>query len=243
VWAGSAVCGGVLQRYGIEHIIVEYGVEDPTEDPGFRARKPNPDGITISLFATYEPRKGQDLAVLGFQDMRADVRRRCRLRLAGRTNDRHFREAVEAIAARQTSCDIEFQEALEFSSYQHQLSGTDIVLCPSRSDTLPLVSLNALAEGKILICSQETGTSQYIRDGVSGFVLERNHPEVIASTLERVVACVSEWDEIGRAARQVFLENFSQADFRRRLLEALSGELSPAQTTFVDTLDRERLRV
>ena len=116
------------------------------------------------------------------------------------------------------------------------------MLCPSRNDTLPLVSLNALAEGKILICSKETGTSKYITDGVSGFVLERNHPEVIASTLERVVGHVNEWDEIGRAARRVFLENFSKEHFRRRLLAALSGVLSPGETPFVDTLDRERLR-
>ena len=73
VWAGSAVCGGVLRRYGMEY--------------------------------------------MGFQNIRDDVRRRRRLRLAGRTNDRHFREAVEAIAARQASCDIEFQEAPEFSCW------------------------------------------------------------------------------------------------------------------------------
>jgi glycosyltransferase involved in cell wall biosynthesis len=91
-----------------------------------------------------------------------------------------------------------------------------------------------LAEGKILICSRETGTSKYIVDGVSGFVLERNQPEVIASTLERVVGRVNEWDEIGRAARKVFLENFSKEHFRRRLLEALSGALPPTEGTPFD---------
>jgi O-antigen biosynthesis protein len=232
VWAGSAVSGEVLGRYGVAHTVMEYGVEDPTAVADFHGKQVDRDRIIIALFATYEPRKGQDLAILGFQDMSVDVRRRCRLRLAGRTNDRHFREAVETIAARPESCDIEFQDALEFSSYQRQLSDADIVLCPSRNDTLPLVSLNALAEGKILICSRETGTSKYIRDGVSGFVLERNHPEVIASTLERVVGRVNEWDEIGRAARKVFLENFSTAHFRKRLLAALSGVLSPAEVIF-----------
>jgi hypothetical protein len=43
---------------------------------------------------------------------------------------------------------------------------------------------------------------------------------------------------MGRAARKLFLENFSQDHIRRRLLEALSGVLSPADTTLVDTLDR-----
>jgi hypothetical protein len=67
---------------------------------------------------------------------------------------------------------------------------------------------------------------------VSGSVLQRTRPKVIASTLERTVAGVNEWDEIGRAARKVFLENFFQAHFRRRLLEALSGVLSPAEVIF-----------
>jgi uncharacterized protein YbcI len=73
-------------------------------------------------------------------------------------------------------------------------------------------------------------------------VLERNHSEVIASRVERVVARLNEWDDVGRAARKVFLENFSTALFRKGLLAALSGVLSPAETAFVDTLEGERLR-
>jgi hypothetical protein len=72
--------------------------------------KPRIEGVRVFL-------RRYGMEYMGFQNMRDDVRRRCRLRLAGRTNDRHFREAVDAIAARQASCDIEFQESPKFSCW------------------------------------------------------------------------------------------------------------------------------
>jgi O-antigen biosynthesis protein len=219
VWVGSALAGDVLRRYGIASAILEYGVEDPHESLHFQVNRFESDKVTISVLATYEPRKGQDLAILGYLAMPEEYRRRCRLCLAGRVNDDHFRKDIEALAAGDDT--IYFEGELDFSSYLDRLSTSDIVVCSSRDDTLPLVSLNALAEGKILICSQETGTSKYIQDGISGFVLSYNHPDEIAATLTRALDNIQNWEEIGRSARNVFLENFSRQRFRSCILKEL----------------------
>ena len=222
IWTGSSFSRDFLRRYNIDAAVLEYGVEDPFETSLIRERPPTPNEITISVLGTYESRKGQDLAILGYLAIPLDRRRRCRLRLAGRTNDHFFRDAIENIVIEHgAQTYIEFNGELDYESYLKLLSDTDILLCPSRDDTLPLVSLNALAEGKILICSQETGTSKYIQDGVSGFVLEHNGPDEIAATLIRAVDGFSDWPNFRREARRVFTENFSRERFRSRFLESL----------------------
>jgi glycosyltransferase involved in cell wall biosynthesis len=99
------------------------------------------------------------------------------------------------------------------------MAEADIVLVPSRDDTLPLVSLNALAAGKVLVCSRETGTSEYLESAVSGYVLAENTPAGIAATLSALLENPEMWPEIGRAARQVFDMRFSRSQFEARLLK------------------------
>ncbi len=211
VWAGSERAAVVLREAGVETLVLEYGVEAP-EPLRTVARGAE---INIALLATIEPRKGQDLAVKAFRLLPPEVQARCRLGLNGRPHDLPFTAAIQALADCQPR--VSLGPELDFEDYRRALSAADIVLCPSRDDTLPLVSLNALAEGKVLVCSREVGTASYIEDGVSGFILEENRPAAIARMLARVVAARRRWPEIGEAARQVFRDNFSEPQFERRL--------------------------
>ena len=146
------------------------------------------------------------------------------MRLYGRPHDLPFAAAITDIARPEPR--IEIGGELDFDGYRAALAAADIVLCPSRDDTLPVVSLDALAAGKILVVSQEVGTSAYLEDGVSGFVLPRNHPEDIAETLSRIAAARIRWPEIGQAAQRVFREHFSTGRFAGRLLGLLGPLLS-----------------
>ena len=219
VWVGSQHSAEVLRTYGIEPDIFEYGVEEPRKksQPGDKVIDRN--GIVISVLATFEPRKGQDLAILGFLAMPEDLRNRCSLRLAGRGIDSEFYRAIKAMAE---GCErIDFEGELDYQTYLDRLATSDIVLCASRDDTLPLVSLNALAAGKILVCSRETGTSSYVRDGISGFVMPFNGPKAVTETLTRAIHVIDSWTAIGVEARGVFMRNFSQQRFRSRLVKEL----------------------
>lgn len=231
VWAGSEHSARYLRSFGIEPVILPYGVERPGSSSG-RTRKAK--HVVISALATFEPRKGQDLAILGFQALPRNVRSRSKLRLAGRVNDIGFFDAIGRFAAADDR--IEFHGELDFERYTELLHASDIIICASRDDTLPLVSLNALAAGKILICSRETGTSAYIEDGVSGYVLAHNDPETIAETLVKAIKALESGQDIGANARSVFERSFSIERFREALavriaahVPLLAGELTEGQ--------------
>ena len=224
VWAGSGRAAAPLQRIGAEPVVLEYGVETPASSP---KSGPPSGAITVAVLATIEPRKGQDLAVKAFPLLPPELRACCWLRVNGRVNDPGFAQAIQDIAAPEPR--IVIGPELGLDGYRQALAAADIILCPSRDDTLPLVSLNALAEGKVLICSAEVGTAAYLTDGVSGFILSANHPDEIAAVLARAIAARERWPEIGAAAQAVFQNNFSEARFERRLLALLDAALPEAR--------------
>ncbi|WP_165492887.1 glycosyltransferase [Lichenihabitans psoromatis] len=217
VLAGSELSVTALARHGISSEVLSYGVDDPILFGSVSSEKRDirsSDNVSIALFGTVEPRKGQDLAVLAYLALPAEYRAKCTLKIVGRINDVGFAEQVGYLAANEPG--IKILKDCDLDEYRCAIKRADVILCPSRDDTLPLVTLDALAHGKVLICSHETGTSRYILDGESGFIPVHNSPDDIATTLRQVIDRTDR-AEIGHRARCVFEENFTRGVFDRRL--------------------------
>ena len=93
---------------------------------------------------------------------------------------------------------------LDYDSYVAEMSRADMVVVPSRDDTLPLVSLHALSAGKPLMCTVSTGTSAYIESGESGFTIDHNSPEAIVLALITALDCRDRWQRWGGEASRCF---------------------------------------
>ncbi len=215
LWAGSALSAEALAAHGASSRVLPYGVDDlgPAPPPG-GAR------LRVGVFGTFELRKGQDLAVDAFTLLPPELRSGAELHLWGRVLEQPFHAELLARAAKEP--DVMLHGELGHAEYLEQLRGCDIVLAPSRDDTLPLVTLDALASGRVLVCSRRVGTSAYLRPGESGMVAERPTPEELAAALAPVLAEAQLRARISRSAREVFEREFTHAAFERRLLEALA---------------------
>ncbi|OLP42701.1 glycosyltransferase [Rhizobium oryziradicis] len=212
VWCGSEQSARYLREAGIVPEIIEYGVDDLAIMP----RSPR---ISICLFGSIEPRKAQDLAVLGFAEIADDIRDKAKLDIYGRTLDKNYKSEIDRIV---TSFDnVRLHGELDYKGYLEELERCDIVLVCSRDDTLPLVSLDALALGKPLVCSRTTGTSTYLVHKESGIVLEENSPHEIGQALQSLIDSSDLREEIGRGGRLVFEKHFTRSAFSRRLSEQL----------------------
>ncbi|QGM46597.1 glycosyltransferase [Methylocystis heyeri] len=214
--AGPRAAASIRRRCDIEPIELECGVEALQVGAG---KERGDKKLTIALTGTYEPRKGQDIAVMGFLALPEEYRSNCRLVLAGRTNDEGFRRAIEDIAAEEKS--IVFRNELNAEEVADHMAAADIVLVPSRDDAGPLVAMSALSAGKIVVISSTCGVSSYVTDSESGFVLAHNGPRDVAETLQRALDMRDKWPEIGANARKVYDEHFSPARFSERLRQAL----------------------
>lgn len=63
----------------------------------------------------------------------------------------------------------------------------EAVVLPSRIDNFPNTCIEAMAHGKIVIGTRETGFDQLITDGVNGFLCFKDQPEELFRTIEVVL--------------------------------------------------------
>ena len=217
LWAGSALAAEALARHGADATVVPYGVDDR----GLLA--PPPSGPTrVGVFGTFERRKGQDLALRAWSRLPPELREGAELHLWGRVLEEEFHADLAEAAAREP--DVELDGELAHADYLDALAGCDIVLVPSRDDTLPLVSLDALAAGRVLACSRRVGTAGYLTPGVSGLVARAPEPDALAAALAPALADPALRAAMGRAGRAVFEREFTHEAFARRLRDLVRPE-------------------
>ena len=205
-----------LALYGLKTRIIGLGVDDHCAWNSH----PSGDGrVVIGVFGSYEPRKGQDLAVRGMLSVPRELRAQAELKLFGRTLNVSFRNEIEQTAGGDRS--IAFFGEVGHDECLRQMAASDIILVPSRDDPLPFVTLDALSLGKPLVCSNTTGTSAYLQGGRSGLILRENTPEEIGRKLARLINKPRLRNLLGRGARGVYEKNFTIPVFSAKLLSAL----------------------
>jgi glycosyltransferase involved in cell wall biosynthesis len=77
-----------------------------------------------------------------------------------------------------------------------------VLVLPAIEDGFPLVVLEAMASGRPVIVSENTGSKDAVREGVDGFVVPIRSPDAIAEKLQWLLDHPAERREMGRSARE-----------------------------------------
>ncbi|MBA3914047.1 MAG: glycosyltransferase family 4 protein [Acidobacteriales bacterium] len=86
-------------------------------------------------------------------------------------------------------------------------SQCDAVVLTSRSEGIPLVLMEAMANARIVIAPRITGIPELVRDGDTGFLYVPHSPDDLQEKLDRVVRRRAD-PTIGLAARQHVIQHF-----------------------------------
>ena len=121
------------------------------------------------------------------------------------------------------------------------LEGSDILLAPSVTskdegqEGLPIVLMEALAQGLPVLSTNYSGIPELVQDGVSGFLVPERDTDVLAERLGFFVGHPEIWPEMGRAGREHVERHHDIEKLNDRLVllyqQLLSGEvphLSPS---------------
>ena len=213
LWAGSRLCADQIADIRPDTAIVPYGVPalaaPPLPDDGDRL-------LRIGIFGSIERRKGQDLALAAFANLESGIAQRLELHLFGRVLEADVAKEVDALVSRNPA--VRYWGELTPESYRARMAEMDAVLIPSREDTLPLVSLDALSAGKVLLTTRCVGTSAFVRDGVDAIIEASADEASIGRLFARLDANRAALAAIGAKARESFAEHFSQDAFAERVL-------------------------
>jgi glycosyltransferase involved in cell wall biosynthesis len=113
------------------------------------------------------------------------------------------------------------------------IAAADCVVLPSYREGLPRVLLEAAAMGKPVITTDAPGCRDVVEDGVTGLLCQPRSTQSLASAMLRFTAMPrSEWEEMGRQARNKAEREFSEADVVRAYLDTV-GEIVAGSWTAV----------
>ncbi|MBU3576951.1 glycosyltransferase [Polynucleobacter sp. UK-Kesae-W10] len=199
--------------------IIPYGIEALTKDL-IKIKDNSPPHI-IRIFGSYEYRKGQDLLLDALGNLTEDLTKNILVEFYGRTLDVDYYDKLKKICANLRF--ISLHQNVSHEEYLRLLEQSFLVIIPSRDDTLPLVSLDALALGVPILVTPSVGTSQYLKNGYSGFIAKSTDSIGLLEELRLILSNKYEIHKIIKNGQMVFLENFSMTSFKNAVISLLTN--------------------
>ena len=212
--ASCVVLGAVAQRFVIDELrvpadrveVVINGVPEPTQT----RRKAVADTVQRVLFVgNLLERKGvsdllQALALPGFEASRLEVT------LAGGGDLETYQ-----MKARQLGVDgfVRFEGWSDQQQVAHFMACADVLVLPAYDEGLPLVILEALANGVAVVCTPVGEIPSLLTDGVNACFVQPGDVAGIASGLQRVLHQPGLREALERNGRALYEQQFSLTRF------------------------------
>jgi glycosyltransferase involved in cell wall biosynthesis len=138
--------------------------------------------------------------------------------VGGADQDPAYYEQVTAFAKEQ------LPGAVEFAGWRSQkelpllLAAHDIMVLPSRQETLPMSVAEAMAAGKVVIASRVGALPEMIEPGQTGFLFDPAKPEELVDILKRIYNDTSVQSAVSARARAIARERFDARQIARQTL-------------------------
>lgn len=201
-----------------------YGCPDiaisPKEDNRNNTASPRSEKLNILTIGTIDRRKGMHLINKALEEMSPAILDKINVTIIG------------------TSVSKSITASLKKSKYKclhylgpkiHQevisiLQDSDILLCPSLDDPMPIVCTEAMMLQKVIIVSDHTGTASFIKNGESGFVIPAGSSQAIANAIETAMKQKENFARIGKEARKIYEQNFTMEVFEKNVQEIFNNQ-------------------
>ena len=194
-------CGELL--YGVKDVVGR--MESKKEDKILRF-------ITIGFL---EDIKGQDILIQAIEKLPDAVRQKCEFYIVG-----HEKTLFGEKLKEKSACfrEIFFMGSVDRKRIHELLSSVDVLICPSRQDSMPTVVAEAMMHGVPCLVSDVVGTAVYLNDGVDGLIF---HSEDVDGLSEKILWCIMHrrrLTQMGVSARKIYETYFSMDVFEKNLL-------------------------
>ena len=192
-----------------------YGINDTANSQ--RTYKPDRQHVTMLLAGTIERRKGQDILLESLKYLPKEILQKLTIYIAGKPVDEELSQALQ----NDNSGCISFKGALSHEELLKVMESIDILLCPSIDDPMPIVCTEAMMLSKPVIVSDKTGTAYFLRNGENGFVVEAGNPQSLADAIKTAVSSTSNLPLMGKKAREIYEQNFTEPIFKATIQEQI----------------------
>lgn len=208
--------------------VMSYGIEDITQISDTQTEENRIHFITAGTISQI---KAQDILLDAIELLDEKISKRCDFLFVGKNLDNQVYDKVCAAARNNVS--VEYKSEVDHETLLEIMKLADCVICPSRDDAMPVVATEAFALEKVVICSDHTGTAEYIQNDQNGFVFKNENVNELKILISKV--CELEKEErnkIGKNARDVFEHHFTKKRFECTLTENIEKIIRKEEKNF-----------
>jgi glycosyltransferase involved in cell wall biosynthesis len=115
-------------------------------------------------------------------------------------DEQEFRTTVKGLKLKCINFHDRVPDLMEIWKYNHA------ILMPSFMEGLPIVLVGAMLSARVPILTNVGGHREVVEDNKDGFIASLPTVESLDDALERAIANLNDWEEIGLRARQRILD-------------------------------------
>jgi glycosyltransferase involved in cell wall biosynthesis len=194
-----------------------YGVEDCNHiDNVVR----NEDKVCFVLIGTFENIKGQDVLLNAVDKIPELMKKDMEVILVGNDNTLFASQLKEE---HKKLKEVHFTGSVDRQEIHKILERADVLVCPSREDSMPTVVAEAMMHGVPCIVSNATGTAGYIHDGLDSFIFKSEDVDELAAKMSWCMEHREQLTQMGRKSRKIYEKYFSMEVFEENLLDIVEG--------------------
>jgi len=213
IFSGSKYVERILKKEGFDFEAepLLYCVKDASENDCY----PNGNKMVFTLVGSIEERKGQDLLLDAISILTEEERNKMRFVIIGSVLKNKLFEKIKTAISKYKN--IEYYASMTRDELFDYYRNSNCLLITSRDDPLPVTATEGMMLSRALICSENTGTADYISEGKSGLLFKSGDAHDLADRLRYAVGHPGEIREMGQQARKIYEKYFTAEQFRENV--------------------------
>ena len=178
--------------------------------------------ICFGMVGTHTRRKGQDILVDAIKMIPGEIRKKMIFYIIGPEDETYTKEwkyKAERIP------EIKMIDELSQLELIKMYSIFDVLICPSRDDTEPIVVTQAFQNYIPCIVSDQVGQSIYMKDDYGGYVFDPGDTRQLCDAIISMYYNDEKREQQGQEGRAIFEKHFSKNAVRNEILSNMVSHL------------------
>ncbi len=172
----------------------------------------------FACIGVLEYRKGQDILVEAIRQLPRNILKQSYFIFVGKEcYASHYQDICDLM--QQHPHNVHYIQELSLWETQALYRQMDCLICPSRDDPMPIVVTEALALGKMVICSENTGSASILMSENAGLVYQSDSPQELAAMIRAVLTKPRKYNVMCKNARKAYEKYFSISAFDEAVKE------------------------
>lgn len=175
--------------------------------------------LIFATIGSIHPIKGQDVLLQSIKKLPSHILEQAEFWIIGKETDSEFFQDVVKVK-KDISC-VKIMGEIEKEKLNELYSKMDVVVIPSRKETMSLVAVEAMLHEKFCIVSDAAGIAEYINNGKDGLVFSSEDSDSLAQKIQWCIENRESMVQLKMNARVIYEKYFSMNIFKKNLLQLL----------------------